>query len=126
VFPWDLGGGLTYLYLWYDNPQSTPSTSRRPWRRTPLNWLDHWNRLSLLVEGDVFYTYRGYAYTSANLRYYYLVTIGDLDGDRQTDQYEHYWYYLGNQLQRWAGGTAKCETPDCTYAFRTPANGRAF
>jgi prepilin-type N-terminal cleavage/methylation domain-containing protein len=114
-FPYDLGGGASLLYLYYDNPDTNPTTTKRPWRVRPLNSLDHWNRLSLVVEGGVYYSYRGYAEDFVTTRYQYSFIYGDLDGDRVQNQILKYWYYSGTQLQKWSGGNLPCS--DCTVAY---------
>src|SRR5690242_11279693 len=85
-----VSGDMSWLYLFYWNPDSTPNTQKRAWRQKPLNQWDHWNNLSLLVEGNVYYAYYGYAYEMSNYRYTYLDVKGDLDGDRTEDQLEKY------------------------------------
>jgi prepilin-type N-terminal cleavage/methylation domain-containing protein len=125
-YPIESGSGATatsWLYLFYWNPDSTPGTQKRPWRQKPLNQFDHWNALSLRVDGSVYYSYYGYAYDQPGYRYQYLYALGDLDGDGIQDQLEKYWYVQNNRLLKYPG-TWDCI--DCTYEIRTPNDNRAF
>ncbi len=115
-------GARTYLYLTAANPDATPTSSKRPWRYTAAGVNDHWVKLSLSVQGSVYYSYDGLAYEQPGTRYTYLEARGDLDGDRVIDQLERYWTFTGTQLVRVAGATCS----DCTNEIRTPANGLAF
>ncbi len=117
-----VAGNMTWMYLFYWNPDSTPTTKRRPWRTTPLNQWDHWNQLGVVIEGGVYYSYYGYAYDTSGFRYTYLRVDGDLDGDAVVDKVEKYWYYQGSQLERFAGW----DCGDCTIEIDTPAGGGAF
>ncbi len=117
-----VSGNSSWLYLFNWNPDSTPGTQKRPWRGRPLNQWDHWNNLSLLVEGAVYYSYYGYAFEQPSYRYTYLWVKGDLDGDKVEDQLEKYWILQNNQLQKWAGYPCA----DCSIQIRTPATGQAF
>jgi prepilin-type N-terminal cleavage/methylation domain-containing protein len=123
-FPWDWGpgSGITYLYLLSHNPDANPGTAKRPWRLRPLHSLDHWNQLSIVVQGSVYYSYYGYAYTFNTAREYDLQAIGDLDGDRIQNVIEERWSFAGTKLQTYAGGTYKCSY--CSIGYET--NPRNF
>lgn len=114
-FPYDGGGGFTMLYLFYDQPDWSPTSSRRPWRYRPLNTLDHWNQLSMNVEGSVYYSYGGYAYTSGAYRVYYLYAYGDLDSDGTQNRWTKEWVYLNGVKQQYTGGNPAFS--DCTWGW---------
>lgn len=116
-FPYDDGAGYTLLYLMYDQPNTTPTTAKRPWRTTALNSLDHWNLLSLGVEGGVYYSYGGYAYKLGRNRVYVIYAYGDLDGDRAQNRWEKQWIWVDGTRQTYAGGTLAC--PECTVGYET-------
>jgi type IV pilus assembly protein PilA len=80
-FPQDWGAGWSGLNLW-DNPGWPPAPHRRPFRL--VSWGDDWNRLSLRVEGDLYYDYWGSATAQPNpsVRQVNLWAESDLDGDR--------------------------------------------
>lgn len=118
-FPLDLGGGVTWLNLTYAQPDATPTSSKRPWRYAPLGTDDHWNLLSMIVEGSVYYSYGGYAYTTAGGRYYYLYATGDLDSDGSPYTLVKEWSYQNEVLEPLAGGNVQC--PDCSRASETNA-----
>ena len=115
-------GAVTYLYLTAANPDAAPTASKRPWRRTAADPLDHWNKLSLVVQGAVYYSYEGLASEESLSRYTWLRATGDLDGDGVQDVLDRYWRYSGTTLQRVAGTTCN----DCSEEVRTPASGMAF
>jgi prepilin-type N-terminal cleavage/methylation domain-containing protein len=116
------GNPNSWMYLFYWNPDSTPGSQKRPWRQRPLNQWDHWNNLSLLVEGGVYYSYYGYAYDVPTWRYTYLEVVGDLDGNQVQDTLDRYWYYENGRLLKYDWNVCN----GCTYEFRTPANGLEF
>jgi prepilin-type N-terminal cleavage/methylation domain-containing protein len=117
-FPYALGGTDTLLYLEYDNPNTTPGASKRAWRYTPVSSLDHWNQLSLMVEGGVYYSYGGYAEVLGNVRIYWIYAYGDLDGDGIQNRWEKEYYYLNGVKQTWTG-TLNCA--DCSVGYETNA-----
>ncbi len=121
-FPYDDGSGATWLYLTTTNPDGTPGPYKRPWRLTAANALDHWPRITLAVQGAVFYNYYGLAYEQAGTRQTYLEGDGDLDGDGLIDELGRWWIYSGTQLQRVAGQSCN----DCSQEVRIPASGLAF
>jgi prepilin-type N-terminal cleavage/methylation domain-containing protein len=116
------GNEYSQMYLTYWNPDSSPTAQKRPWRQRPLNQWDHWNNLSLLVEGGVYYSYYAYAYEQPTFRWTYLDVTGDLDGDHVQDELQREWIYQNERLLKldWAACNG------CTIEYRTPANGVAF
>lgn len=80
-YPQDWGGGVSALNLW-DNPGWPPAPHKRPFRLA--NWGDHWSRLSLKVEGGLYYDYWGNATAqpAPQPRTVSLWAESDLDGDR--------------------------------------------
>lgn len=120
-FPMDLGGGASYLDLTSDNPNTTPMATKRPWRLAPVDPSDHWNRLSMNVEGTVYYSYGGYAFRLGNARYYQLYAYGDLDGDGLQSRWTMEWSYQADILQRLPGGTLEC--PECSRGFEINPDG---
>ncbi len=115
-------GDRTWLYLNTPNPDGSPGTTKRPWRRTSKDDTDQWNKLSLTVQGAVFYNYEGDAYEEGGERYVWLRASGDLDADGTVDVLDKYWLYAGGQLQHIDGETCS----DCTQEVRTPASGLAY
>jgi prepilin-type N-terminal cleavage/methylation domain-containing protein len=101
-YPDDLGSGNSQLYLYW-NPTPTPLSTRQKWRYSVYGPWEHWDQLSLAVEGNVYYVYWGFGYASPGFRYHYLYAYGDLDGDGTQDQLERIWEYSGSTLLRWAG-----------------------
>jgi prepilin-type N-terminal cleavage/methylation domain-containing protein len=61
------------------NPAWPPRTQRRPFQTNAAGW----NRLTVNIEGGVFYSYYAYASVNGATRYYLIYTYGDLDGDSQ-------------------------------------------
>ena len=105
-FPQDWGGGLSYLGLMNANPDWSPTSQKRAWRQVALGAGDDWNKLSLAIEGNVYYTYYGWGIVEpvgGTLRYYLLWAVGDLDGDRNQNTLERDYEFLDNQLLRFAG-----------------------
>jgi prepilin-type N-terminal cleavage/methylation domain-containing protein len=122
-FPTDWGGGASFLNLTNWNPNSNPGTFKRPWRITGVAGWDDWGKISLQVDGGVYYSYYAYGYVlGGGDRYTLVYTMGDLDGDNVRDEWEKEWYFRGTQLQKWAGNTCS----DCTWEWRWPAVGQAF
>lgn len=79
-WPTDLGGGSSQLYgTW--NPAWPPRSHKRPFMRAPA--YGDWNKLSLEVMGNLYYSYYVYGYAAPGYNYRYVYTYGDLDGDQQ-------------------------------------------
>jgi type IV pilus assembly protein PilA len=78
-FPTDWGGGMSFLNLG-DNPGFPPAPHRRPFRL--VGAVGDWNRLSLKVEGDLYFDYWGQALAQPLQRWVQLTAEGDLDGDK--------------------------------------------
>lgn len=115
-FPYD-SGGITWLLLTTDEPNTTPGPAKRPWRVTSASSLDHWPLLAMTVDGGVYYSYGGYAYQQGDTRTYILYAYGDLDGDNEQNRWQKQWTYVGTAMQRYVGGTLDC--PECSYATVT-------
>jgi prepilin-type N-terminal cleavage/methylation domain-containing protein len=89
-------GSATSSYLYGQwNPAFPPGTQKRPWSRSPS--MGDWNRLSLAVDGNLFYSYYVYAYAGNAWRYRYAYAYGDLDGDaRYNFVYRYVYDYVWN------------------------------
>lgn len=120
-FPYD-GGAFTFLDLQYDQPNTSPGPAKRMWRTASLGTLDHWNLLSMSVDGAVYYSYGGFAYVIGNTRVVQLYAYGDLDGDGAQNRWTKQWVYVDGVMQRYGGGNLPC--PECTYGTET--NGWTF
>jgi prepilin-type N-terminal cleavage/methylation domain-containing protein len=112
-FPIDLGASGSLLNL-PDQPDTTPTTTKAPWRLTATDPTDHWNKLSLIVEGAVYYRYGGTATMSGGIRTYNLYAYGDLDGDGNQNRWNKMWQWVNDQKQVVSGSTLDCA--DCTFA----------
>lgn len=117
-FPTDLGGG-SYLDLTNDQPNDTPGTTKTAWR---IGGSDHWSRLSLTVEGEVYYRYGGWAIATPGMRHHFLYAYGDLDGDGVQNRWEKHHLWVNGVKQRSSGSTLDCA--DCTVAYQH--NGWSF
>jgi prepilin-type N-terminal cleavage/methylation domain-containing protein len=115
-FP-DVAGTDSWLWLTYDQPDFTPTTRRQGWRYTAVDPTDHWNLLSITVEGGVYYRYGGWARTTGNQRIYHLYAYGDLDGDGVQNRWTKEWYYVNGVRQTVTGGTLDCS--DCSIGFES-------
>jgi general secretion pathway protein G len=122
-YPQDWGAGTSFLNLLTNNPISAPTTQKRPFRQAPLHGTDDWTRLSLIVEGGVYYSYWGYAINQPAVRYHYLYARGDLDGDGVVSELRRLYYYQNGNLIRFAGASADGRASD---ELETPAPGTTF
>jgi prepilin-type N-terminal cleavage/methylation domain-containing protein len=122
-YPEDWGGGMSFLNLLTNNPNSPLTTQKRPFRTAPLHATDQWARLSLVFEGNVYYSYWGYAIDQGAVRYHYVYARGDLDGDSVVNELRRLYYYQGGQLIRFAGAPTDGRASD---ELETPAAGVTF
>jgi prepilin-type N-terminal cleavage/methylation domain-containing protein len=76
------------------NPGFPPVRSRRPFLTAPADW----NRLNMVVEGGVFFTYFVYARQTPAGRYYLINTASDLDGNGVHNLYHEEYTYAGTTL----------------------------
>lgn len=77
------------------NPPGAPTPQKRLFLR---NFTD-WSKLSLRIDGALYYQYEVYAYTWRNQRYQFQWVNSDLDGDRvQRNWWQRVWY-IGNSEQ---------------------------
>jgi hypothetical protein len=97
-----------------DQPNASPSTTKRPWRLASSDPTDHWSKLALTVEGSVYYSYSAVATSSGNRRDITIIAYGDLDGDGVQNVWTKQWNYLNGVKQLRAGSTLECG--DCSYA----------
>jgi prepilin-type N-terminal cleavage/methylation domain-containing protein len=72
------------------NPDWPPGTQKRPFMKTAA--YGDWNRLSVAIDGNLYYCYYAYAYAGSSWRYRYVYAYGDLDGDRQYNYAYNYAY----------------------------------
>lgn len=91
-WPRDLGGGDSQLSTNW-NPSWPPNAQKRKWNLTPA--AGDWNRLSLEIQGDLYFSYYVYAYATRDYRYRYVYAYGDLDADRQYNFKYRYVYDYG-------------------------------
>jgi prepilin-type N-terminal cleavage/methylation domain-containing protein len=120
-FPQDWGGGWSFLNLWNANPDWTPTSQKRAWRRFAFAG-DDWNMLSLAIEGNVYYSYYGWGIVEpvgGTLRYYQLWAVGDLDGDRNMNSLQRDYQFQNNQLIRFAGAS-----PDGKASYEQETGGK--
>lgn len=122
-YPEDWGGGMSFLNLLTNNPNSPPSTQKRPFRVAPLHAGDHWTRLTLVFEGSVYQSYWGYAIDQGAVRYHYVYARGDLDGDGVVSELRRLYYYQAGQMIRFAGAPVDGRASD---ELETPAAGVTF
>jgi len=87
-FPRDYGGGSSGFSCSY-NPPLPPGISKRPMQNR--SW-DDWNKLSLQIMGNLYYSYMAGGNGSPSQTYYYIYQVGDVDGDGT--QYWGYEYRL--------------------------------
>lgn len=121
-FPTDWGGGRTFMNLTNWNPSYPPGTTKRAWREVAAAG-DDWSRVSLKIDGAVYYSYYGYGYSLGNgVRYDLLYVVGDLDGDRTYDEVQKEWYFQGAGLVQYPGTSPR----DATYEWRWPGNDLVF
>jgi prepilin-type N-terminal cleavage/methylation domain-containing protein len=67
------------------NPPLPAGTTKRRWNSSPTN--GDWSRLTLVVEGDLYYSYRVDARAAGSSVDQYVYADGDLDGDGQENIY---------------------------------------
>jgi prepilin-type N-terminal cleavage/methylation domain-containing protein len=79
---------FNYLYAPY-NPDYPPMSSKRPWRRNDVNW----NKLSLMVDGGLYYSYYLFAYASTGYNLREIISYGDLDGGGPPYNYNYVYKY---------------------------------
>ncbi len=114
--PEDWGGGSSGLWL-NANPDWIPGTSKRPWR--VADWGDDWlsrpgfTGLNFKVDGNVYYSYWAQGTMVPGMRWYWVLGVGDLDGDGNQDQIQKLYQYSGVVLQRFGN----CQ--DCTWEWRS-------
>ncbi len=90
-WPNDAGTGYSYLSTSW-NPDWPPSSQRRPFKWTAA--YGDWRRLSLAIDGTLWYSYYVWAYAGPGFTYKYVYTYGDLDGDGRynyTYDYRYEW-----------------------------------
>jgi prepilin-type N-terminal cleavage/methylation domain-containing protein len=83
-FPGGPGGGTSNLVCNF-NPPTPAQSFRRPMELRPA---EDWSKLSLNVQGNVFYSYQATGWQTLAQTGYQINATGDLDGD-------------GNQYQGW-------------------------
>ncbi len=116
--PADPAAGSTLFLDW--NPGATnPGPAKRPWRYAPAG--DDWQKLTLTVEGGVYYRYSGGGSELGQQHSYLLVAQGDLDGDGVIDEMDRTFTYQNGKLQQLAGSP-----PDCTWEDRIPGPDITF
>jgi prepilin-type N-terminal cleavage/methylation domain-containing protein len=101
-WPTDAGNGVSTLSTAW-NPDWPPGTQKRAFRWTPA--YGDWNRLSLQIDGNLYYSYYAWAYAGPGYQYRYVYTYGDLDGDGQynyTYTYRYDWSTTPPQRYRYA------------------------
>jgi prepilin-type N-terminal cleavage/methylation domain-containing protein len=69
------------------NPALLPTTQKRAWSRSPSS--GDWSKLSLQLDGHLYYSYYAYGLAEGGRRYRYVYTYGDLDGDRRYNTAYH-------------------------------------
>ena len=77
-----------YLYAPY-NPAYPPVSTKRPWRLNDASW----NRLSLVVDGGLYYTYYLIAYASTGYNLREIISYGDLDSSGMPYNYNYVYAY---------------------------------
>ncbi len=108
------------LSLWGNPSWANPDASKHPWRL--VSWGDHWQALSLTVEGGVYYQYWGVGNEAGQQHQYWLIANGDLDQDSVLDQIQRLYTYQGIQLQHNVGSP----NPACTWEWRIPGSDLVF
>jgi hypothetical protein len=119
-FPQPLGGNDSRLDLTSANPDDAPGMVKRGWRYTATGPTDDWNKLSMFIDGAVYYSYGGYAQQVGNTVTYYLYAKGDLDGDGTPNTWEKYWTFSGGVQTFATDSTLYCG--DCSAAYETFPN----
>lgn len=96
------------------NPALPPTTSKRPWNRSPAH--GDWSRLTLSIEGDLYFSYRVQAEAAGGTHWYVVLGYGDLDGDgRFTSEYRQV-------VDRVEDGAPVREVTDYDSAVHDPTN----
>ncbi len=86
------------------NPAFPPGMSKRPWDRSPT--YGDWSRLTISVEGSLYFSYRIQAEAAAGDRWQLVLGYGDLDGDGR-------WNYAYRQaVDRVADGSSVHEVTE--------------
>ena len=78
------------------NPAFPPNGTRRVWDRSPA--LGDWSRLSMRIDGGLYYSYDADATATAAGRERYVYAYGDLDGDLQYNLAYRHVYELGTNV----------------------------
>ncbi len=79
---------FNYLYAPY-NPDYPPTSAKRKWRLNDANW----NKLSLMVDGNLYYTYYLFAYATSGYNLREIISYGDLDGSGAPYNYNYIYRY---------------------------------
>lgn len=119
-FPQDWGGGMSGIWL-SANPSWTLSTQRRPFRTVSLG--DDWNRLSITIDGGLFYNYWANGQVFGGTRQYWIIADGDLDGDGAANTMQRLYQYQADQLQTFPGADPRCK---CTWNWEWPADESTY
>ena len=79
---------FNYLLAPY-NPAYPPTSSKRPWRTNDASW----NKLSLMVDGGLYYSYYLFAYAESGYNLREILSYGDLDGSGAPYNYNYVYTY---------------------------------
>lgn len=111
-YPGGTSAASTFDGPW--NPALPPTTSKRPWNRSPAH--GDWSRLSISVDGDLYFSYRVQAQAAVGSRWSVVLAYGDLDGDgRFTSEYRQI-------VERLEGDATVRDVTDYDSADHDPSN----
>lgn len=105
AWPTEWGSGSSrssQLYLDW-NPPLMPTAQKRGLQ---IHNYDDWSKLSVQIDGFLYYSYYMYGYHWGNTVYYYNYVYGDVDGNQ--DYYwklEYWWYNAGRFENIWTWPT---------------------